>query len=54
MADNGIVLMGDSIQEFTPKNFTFFTKPTYYDISEMKLEGMKNFRKLFNGVENAL
>lgn len=46
MADNGIVLMGDSIQEFTPKNFTFFTKPTYYDISEMKLEGMKKLSEI--------
>ena len=31
--DSEIVLMGDSIQEFTPKNFTFFKKPTYYDMS---------------------
>ena len=27
MADDKIVLMGDSINEFTPKNFTFFKKP---------------------------
>ena len=46
MADNGIILMGDSIREFTPKNFTFFTKPTYYDISEMKLEGMKKLSEI--------
>ena len=31
----------DTPEEFNPKNFTFFKKPTYYDISEMKLEGLK-------------
>ena len=44
--DSGIVLMGDSIQEFTPKNFTFFKKPTYYDMSELKLEGLKKFSEI--------
>lgn len=38
--------MGDSIQEFTPKNFTFFKKPTYYDMSELKLEGLKKFAEI--------
>ena len=41
--NKNIVLMGDKINEFTPKNFTFFTKPTYYDMSELKLEGLKKF-----------
>ena len=45
MADNQIVLMGDSIKEFMPKDFTFFKKPTYYDMSELKLEGLKKFVK---------
>ena len=38
--------MGDSINEFTPKNFTFFKKPTYYDMSELKLEGLKKFSEI--------
>ena len=38
--------MGDAISEFTPKNFTFFKKPTYYDMSELKLEGLKKFAKI--------
>lgn len=38
--------MGDKINEFTPKNFTFFTKPTYYDMSELKLEGLKKFAEI--------
>ena len=46
MADDKIVLMGDSINEFTPKNFTFFKKPTYYDMSELKLEGLKKFSEI--------
>jgi hypothetical protein len=46
MSDNKITLMGDSIEEFTPKNFTFFKKPTYYDISEMKLEGLKKLSEI--------
>lgn len=41
MSNSDIVLMGDSIKDFTPKNFTFFKKPTYYDMSEIKLEGLK-------------
>ena len=46
MPDDKIVLMGDSIKEFTPKNFTFFKKPTYYDMSELKLEGLKKFSEI--------
>lgn len=46
MADDKIALMGDSIKEFTPKNFTFFKKPTYYDMSELKLEGLKKFSEI--------
>ena len=46
MADDKVVLMGDSINEFTPKNFTFFKKPTYYDMSELKLEGLKKFSEI--------
>lgn len=47
MSENdNIVLMGDAIKEFTPKNFTFFTKPTYYDMSELKLEGLKKFSEI--------
>ena len=38
--------MGDSINEFTPKNFTFFKKPTYYDMSELKLDGLKKFSEI--------
>lgn len=36
-----LILMGDSINEFTPKNFTFFKKPTYYDMSELKVRGFE-------------
>ena len=43
---NGIVLLGDSANEFNPKNFTFFKKPTLYDISEMKLEGLKKYGEI--------
>ena len=46
MDNDQIILMGDSIKEFTPKNFTFFKKPTYYDISEIKLEGLKKFSEI--------
>lgn len=46
MTDDQIILMGDSIKEFTPKNFTFFKKPTYYDMSELKLEGLKKFAEI--------
>ena len=35
------VLMGDAIEEFNPKNFTYFVKPTYYDMSNLRLEGLK-------------
>lgn len=41
-----IKLLGDEIQEFTPKNFTFFKKPTYYDMSEIKLEGLKKYSEI--------
>ena len=46
MSNNDIALMGNSIKEFTPKNFTFFKKPTYYDMSELKLEGLKKFAEI--------
>ena len=46
MPNDKIVLMGDAINEFTPKNFTFFKKPTYYDMSELKLEGLKKFSEI--------
>lgn len=36
----------DTPEEFNPKNFTFFKKPTYYDISEMKLEGLKKYAEI--------
>ena len=36
-----IKLMGKEIEEFNPKNFTFFVKPTYYDMSNLKLDGFK-------------
>lgn len=36
-----ITLMGDAIEEFNPKNFTYFVKPTDYDMSNLKLEGLK-------------
>ena len=36
-----IVLLGDKIKEFNPKNFTYFVKPTYYDMSNLRLEGLK-------------
>lgn len=36
-----ITLLGDAIKEFEPKNFTYFVKPTYYDMSNLRLEGLK-------------
>ena len=36
-----ITLLGDGIKEFEPKNFTYFVKPTYYDMSNLRLEGLK-------------
>ena len=41
-----IKLMGDAIEEFNPKNFTYFVKPTYYDMSNMKLDGLKKLAKI--------
>lgn len=41
-----IILLGDSANEFNPKNFTFFKKPTLYDISEMKLEGLRKYAEI--------
>lgn len=38
---NNIVLLGDAIEEFNPKNYTYFVKPTYYDMSNLRLEGLK-------------
>lgn len=43
---NKIILLGDSAEEYNPKNFTFFKKPTAYDISEMKLEGLKKYAEI--------
>lgn len=39
-------LLGEGIEEFNPKNFTYFVKPTYYDMSNMKLEGLKKLADL--------
>jgi hypothetical protein len=36
-----VTLLGDKINEFNPKSFTYFVKPTYYDMSNMRLEGLK-------------
>lgn len=41
-----IVLLNNEIEEYTPKNFTFFVKPTYYDMSELKLEGLRKFSEI--------
>ena len=41
-----IVLLGDSDDDFNPKTYTFFKKPTQYDISEMKLEGLKKYGEI--------
>lgn len=41
------MLLGDSqMTNFNPKTFAFFKKPTYYDMSEIKLEGMKKFAEI--------
>ena len=36
-----IKLMGKAIEEYNPKNFTYFVKPTYYDMSNLRLEVLK-------------
>ena len=36
-----IHVLGQGIEEFNPKNFTYFVKPSYYDMSNMKLDGLK-------------
>lgn len=41
-----IILLGDKAADFTPKNFTFFKKPSYYDISEMKMEGLRKYSEI--------
>lgn len=41
-----IVLLGDGIEEFNPKNFTYFVKPSYYDMSNLKLDGLKKLAKI--------
>ena len=41
-----IVLLGKGIEEFNPKNFTYFVKPTYYDMSNLKLDGLKKLAKM--------
>lgn len=43
---NDIKLLGDKVEEFNPKNFTYFVKPTYYDMSNMKLEGLKKYAQI--------
>lgn len=36
------ILLGNAVmEEFNPKNFTYFVKPTYYDMSNLRLEGLK-------------
>ena len=40
MSEN-ITLLGKEIEEFNPKNYTYFVKPTYYDMSNLRLEGLK-------------
>ena len=47
MADtSNIILLGDGIEEFNPKNFTYFVKPTYYDMSNLKLDGLKKLAEI--------
>lgn len=41
-----IILMNESIEDFNPKNFTYFKKPTFYDMSELKLEGLKKYAEI--------
>ena len=47
MSDNDkIILLGEGINEFNPKNFTYFIKPTYYDMSNLRLEGLKKIAQI--------
>lgn len=41
-----IRIMGKDIEEFNPKNFIYFVKPTYYDMSNMKLDGLKKLAEI--------
>lgn len=41
-----ITLLGDKIEEYNPKNFQFFVKPSEYDISVMKLEAFDKYAKI--------
>lgn len=43
---NEVTLLNDKIEEFNPKNFTYFVKPTYYDMSNLKLEGLKKVAEI--------
>lgn len=43
---NEVQLLNDKIEEFNPKNFTYFVKPTYYDMSNIKLEGLKKLSEI--------
>ena len=45
-SSNQIRLLGDEMKEFTPSNFTYFKKPTYYDMSELKLEGLRKYAEI--------
>lgn len=41
-----VKILGNKIEEFNPKRFTYFVKPTYYDMSNLKLEGLKKTAKI--------
>ena len=41
-----IRIMGKNIEEFNPKNFIYFVKPSYYDMSNMKLDGLKKLAEI--------
>lgn len=43
---NELYVMGKDIEDFNPKNFTYFVKPTYYDMSNLKLEGLKKLAEI--------
>ena len=43
---NEIKILGQGIEEFNPKNFTYFVKPTYYDMSNLKLDGLKKLAEI--------
>lgn len=41
-----VELLNEKIEEYNPKNFSYFVKPTYYDMSNMKLEGLKKMAEI--------